>query len=58
MGKCLIRILFKVWLGSEKDIEDAAHLYELFGKLLDKKLMADMSKRLKVERKMVKYGFK
>ena len=58
MGKCLIRILFKVWLGSEKDIEDAAHLYELFGKLLDKKLTADMSKRLKVERKTVKYGFK
>ncbi len=58
MSPLEIQIPFKVWLGSEKDIEDAAHLYELFGKLLDKKLMADMSKRLKVERKMVKYGFK
>ena len=34
MGKCLIRIPFKVWLGSEKDIEDAAHLNILINSVI------------------------
>jgi hypothetical protein len=31
-----IQIPFKMWLGSEKDIEDAAHIYELFKEKLNK----------------------
>ena len=53
-----IQIPFKIWLGSEKDIEDATHLYELFGEKLDKKLMGDISKTLKIESEIVKYGFR
>ena len=32
------------------------HIYELFGKRLDKDLMARVSKVLKVDKEMVKYG--
>ncbi len=51
-----VQLPFKVWLGSDKDIEDAVHLYELFKEKLDKKLMLDVSKELKVEKEMAKYG--
>ncbi len=44
-------------LGSEKDIEDATHIYELFGTKVDKKLMASIAKELRIEKEMVKYGF-
>lgn len=53
-----IQIPFKFWLGTEKDIEDAVHIYELFKDNLNKKLMANVSTGLKVERKMKEYGVK
>ncbi len=53
-----IQIPFKIWLGSDKDIEDALHIYELFGEKLDKRLMDRVSKGLKIEKQMVKYGIK
>ncbi len=51
-----VQLPFKIWLGSDKDIEDAVHLYELFKEKLDRKMMLDVSKELKVEKEMVKYG--
>ncbi len=56
MSPLEIQIPFKIWLGSDKDIEDALHIYELFGKKLDKGLMSKISKELKVEKEMIKYG--
>ncbi|MDE1871483.1 MAG: hypothetical protein KGI06_04575 [Candidatus Micrarchaeota archaeon] len=52
-----IQIPFKLWLGSDKDIEDATHVYELFKDKLNKELMHNIAKRLGVEKKMVEYGF-
>ena len=56
MSPLEIQIPFKIWLGSDKDIEDAMHIYELLGKRLDKDLMARVSKVLKVDKEMIKYG--
>ncbi len=56
MSPLEIQIPFKVWLGSEKDIEDAMHIYELFGKRVDKAFMASIAKELKIEKEMTKYG--
>ena len=53
-----MQIPFKLWLGSEKDIEDAVHLYTLFNDRLDKRLMARVGSRLGVKGKMVEYGIK
>ncbi|MDE1873865.1 MAG: hypothetical protein KGI04_01970 [Candidatus Micrarchaeota archaeon] len=52
-----VQIPFKVWLGSEKDMEDAAHIYELFKEKLDKGKMRSIAKGLRVEREMTKHGF-
>lgn len=56
MSPLEIQIPFKVWLGTEKDIEDATHIYELFKDKIDKNMMGRISKELKIEKKMVKYG--
>jgi len=50
-----IQIAFKLWLGSEKDIEDAVYLYELFKEKLDKQLLLDKCKELNVLEVMNKY---
>jgi hypothetical protein len=52
-----VQIPFKVWLGSDKDIEDAAHIYELFNEKLNKDLMHNIAKELGVDEKMIEYGF-
>jgi hypothetical protein len=52
-----VQIPFKIWLGSDKDIEDAAHVYELFKDKLNRDLMHNIAKELGVEKKMVKNGF-
>lgn len=52
-----IQIPFKLWLGSDKDIEDATHIYELFKGNLNKEIMHNISKELGVEEKMNEYGF-
>lgn len=49
------QIAFKFWLGSEKDVEDAVYLYELFKEKLDKGLMMKKCKELNVLKVMNKY---
>jgi len=56
MSPLEVQIPFKVWLGSNKDVEDAVHIYNLFKDNLDKKLMLETAKKLKVEKEMNKYG--
>ncbi len=53
-----IQIPFKVWLGTEKDLEDAVHLYELFRDKLNIKIISSMAKKLKIEKQMEKYEIK
>lgn len=50
-----LQISFKLFLGSEKDIEDAKHLYELFEDKLDKEILAEFNKKLKIEGVFEKY---
>ena len=56
MSPLEIQIAFKLWLGSDKDIEDAIHIYEIFKDNLDRKLLINTAKLLKVEKEMNKYG--
>jgi len=44
-----------LFLGSEKDIEDAAHLYEVFKHRLDIGLTEDFARRLGVEKEMERF---
>jgi len=44
-----LQIPFKLHLGSEKDIEDARHLYRMFKEKLNEKTLSSFSKKLKVE---------
>lgn len=53
-----VQIPYKLWLGSDKDIEDAVHIYELCGKNLDKAAMSKIAKELNIEDEMLKYGIK
>ena len=53
-----VQIPYKLWLGSDKDIEDAVHIYELCAKNLDKAAMAKAAKELNIEHEMLKYGIK
>ena len=50
-----LQISFKLFLNSEKDIEDAKHLYELFKEDLDKNLLDDFNRKLKVVEYFNKY---
>ncbi|MBI2971630.1 MAG: hypothetical protein HYY37_04410 [Candidatus Aenigmarchaeota archaeon] len=49
------QIAFKLYLGSEKDIEDAVYLYELFKDKLDMKTLAERCKALNVLEAMNTY---
>ncbi len=44
-----LQIAYKLFLGSEKDFEDALHLYKLFAEELDKEELKKYSKQLEVE---------
>ena len=50
-----VQIPFKLFLGSEKDIEDAMHLYEVFKQRLDIGLAEDFARRLGVEKEMERF---
>lgn len=50
-----IQIAFKLWLGSEKDIEDAVYLFELFKDKLNRNLLIKKCKELNVLETMMKY---
>ncbi len=41
-----LQIAYKLFLQSEKDIEDARHLYQLFKEKLDKKLLSEFLLKL------------
>ena len=48
------QVAFKLHLGSEKDLEDAAHLYMTLGEHLDKKLLLRIALTLKVDKETIK----
>ena len=50
-----LQVSFKLYLGSEKDIEDAKYLYEIFKEKLDHKLLLDFCRKLKIEGDLYKY---
>jgi len=50
-----LQIPFKLRLGSEKDIEDARHLYKLFEDALDQDLLAEFNKKLKTKALFQRY---
>ena len=50
-----LQIAFKFYLGTQKDIEDAIHLYELFKDRLDNKLMKEFAEKLDAVNAMKKY---
>lgn len=56
MSPLEIQIPFKLWLGTDKDIEDAIHIHELFKGKLNKDIMTNIAKQLGVEKEMRKYG--
>jgi|SRR3989344_6255585 len=49
------QIPFKLFLGSEKDIEDAKYLYNIFKDKLNKSLLKQFSRNLNIEDKFKKY---
>jgi len=51
-----VEIPYKLYLGSEKDIEDAVHIWEIFKDYLDKKLMRRFMNELSVSGE--RYGIK
>jgi len=50
-----LEIPYKLFLGSEKDIEDAAHLYNLFKDHLDIKIFTEFNRKLKTQNLFNKY---
>ncbi len=50
-----LQIPFKLFLGSEKDIEDAKYLYSLFKDKIDIKLLLKFNRKLKIESLFNKY---
>jgi len=44
-----LQIPFKIYLGSDKDIEDAQHLYYIFNDKINKSLMREFARKLKIE---------
>ena len=44
-----LQIAYKLYLGSDKDYEDALFLYELFKEVIDGKRVKEYAKKLKVE---------
>jgi len=51
-----MQIAYKLYLGSEKDIEDAVHIYRLFKEKLDRNLLNNLMQKLNVKDEAVKYG--
>lgn len=49
ISKIEVQIPFKLFLGSEKDIEDARYLYEIFSDKIDRGLMKEFNRKLNIE---------
>lgn len=43
-----LQIAFKLFLGSEKDIEDAVYLYEIFKSKVNSRLLLDFGRKLNI----------
>ena len=61
MGKSSIRIspielqlAYKLYLGSDKDYEDAAHLYTIFRENINKEELKNFIKKLDIKTRVVK----
>ena len=50
-----MQISYKLYLGSEKDIKDAIHIYQIFKGKHDQKLLNDLIQKLNVKEKAMKY---
>ncbi len=50
-----LQISFKLYLGIEKDIEDARHLYKLFEENLDMTLLQEFNRKLKTQTLFQRY---
>lgn len=50
-----LQIPFKLFLGTEKDIEDARYLYNLFKDKLDISLLTEFNRKLNIEKVFIKY---
>ena len=50
-----LQIPFKLYLGSEKDIEDAKYLYNLFKDKIDLILLKEFNQKFKIQDKFNKY---
>lgn len=50
-----LQIAFKLLLGSEKDIEDAKHLYEVFKDNIKYNILSEFNKKLKTNNVFTKY---
>jgi len=48
ISKIEVQIPFKLFLGSEKDIEDARYLYEIFKDKIDENLMQEFNRKLNI----------
>ena len=51
-----MQIAYKLYLGGEKDIEDAVHIYHIFKERLDKKLLDELIQKLDVKDRAERYG--
>lgn len=49
-----LEIAYKLYLGSEKDFDDAAHLFIIFKKILNMKMLRDFLKKLGIKAPIVK----
>lgn len=47
-----LQIPFKLWLGTQKDIEDARYLYKIFKNDLNTELLTKLSRQLKIQDKL------
>jgi len=52
------QIPYKIYLGSDKDIEDAVYLYEVFRNKIDIRLLKRYALKIGVLERMAKYGIK
>ena len=50
-----LQIPFKLFLGSEKDVEDAKYLYKIFKDKIDLKIMQEFNRKLKIEHLFNRY---
>lgn len=51
-----LQIAYKLYLGAEKDFEDALHLYQLFMESIDEKELENYARKLKVGDKLDELG--